>query len=512
MCRALSQGGRRCPCNGGSRRRAYQRARYALKSAQSIAVPATAHTASVSSGSLEATRQQARIALADFRDANRPPPGTPECAAYLTAVTDHGNAVREEFVAKAAVAMAEAGVGDVEFARLRDARATFDEGRDAYDREVFDLQTRQTAIKDDNPNTWYNDPELSAQVGELGDAWSARIDDRRNERYRLDTELHNMATTRRRIFAEEMTNCVKGLRETGEMPRYSSTTKLTKKDAALLEEVFSAFPADMVSRSRDRSLPMKATRSKARAHFTSSTYPKRKLTYDAHLDAGGLLRDDPLWDRNYRHVPRDDADYRHPYEDTLPDTPENRAAIEAKIAEYRTTPWQRWKGTKSPTLVEVPVKVADDTYETRLTVAARGFSSRMATDYKNPVAGLTFSDKSSAAHEFGHFIEAGNPEVSYACKEFLRQRTEGGTSKVYHKSRAHGTERVIEDGFVKPYIGKNYPDAHHTEVFSMGVEAVFTGAHGGLIGIDGYAEGERKSDPEHLALILGLLSVANETD
>lgn len=510
MCRALSEGGRRCPCNAGSRRRAYQRARYALKVAAAAAAPAPDHSAPTPArGGVAETRQHALSALAAFRE-QRPKPGTPECAAYLSAVTDHGDAVREEFSARVGSAMDNAGVGDAEFNALKEQRKRWVAGQHDYDREVNDLMSAQTAIKDDNPNTWYKDPELSAQVKELGEQWSKLMDDRFNEQVRIDTELRNMAATRRNVYAREMTECVKSLREHGELPRYSSLTKLTKKDAAMLEEVFGAFPADMVRAARDRALPLKASRSKARAHFTSRETPKRKITYDAHLDVHDLLRDGPLWDRNYRHVPRDDDDYRHPYDDTLPDTPENRERLAEKIAAYDQKTWKRWKGRQAPQIVEVPVKVADDVWETRLSVAAKGFSSRMTRDRANIVSSLVFNDRESAAHEFGHYIEANNPEVGYACKEFLRKRTEGLDSKVYHTSRTYGTERVKEDGFVKSYIGKDYPaDANHTEVFSMGVEAVFAGAHGGLVDIDGYSAKDRKSDPEHLSLVLGLLSVAN---
>lgn len=451
-------------------------------------------------------------ALAAFRE-QRPKPGTPECAAYVSAVTEHGDAIREEFISRVSNAMDEAGVGDAAFNALKAQRDQWVAGQPDYDRELNDLISAQTAIKDDNPNTWYKDPKLSEQVKELGDRWAKLMDDRVNERVRIDTELRNMAATRRNVYAKEMTECVKSLREHGEMPTYSSLTKLTKKDAAMLEDVFGAFPADMVRAARERSLPLKAARSKARAHFTSREAPKRKITYDAHLDVHDLLRGGPLWDRNYRHVPRDDQDYRHPYDDTLPDTPENRAAIEAKLEEYRESGWQRWKGRMSPQIVEVPVKVADDEYETRITVAVKGFTSRITKDYNNRVSSLVFNDRESAAHEFGHYLEADNPEIGYACKEFLRKRTEGLDSKVYHTSRTYGVERVKEDGFVKSYIGKDYPrDANHTEIFSMGVEAVFTGAHGGLVNIDGFSAKDSKTDPEHLSLILGLLSVANAQD
>lgn len=468
------------------------------------------HSAAVPArGGIAETRNRALAALSTFRE-QRPRPGTPECAAYLAAVTEHGDAIREEFTQRVGSALDAAGVGDAVFDELKEQRKRFVAAKVDYDREVFDLQTRQTAIKDDNPNTWYKDPELSAQVKELGDRWSNLMDERERERARIETELRNISLARKDVYAKEMTECVKSLREHGEMPAYSSLTKLTKKDAAMLEDVFGAFPADMVRAARERSLPLKATRSKARAHFTSRETPKRKISYDAHLDVHDLLRGGPMWDRNYRHVPRDDKDYRHPHEDTLPDTPENRAAIAAKLEEYDARGWKRWKGRLFPQIVEVPVKVADGEYETRITVAAKNFSSRMRRDHANIVSSLTFSDRESAAHEFGHYIEANNPEVGYACKEFLRKRTEGTDSKVYHTSRTYGAEHVKEDGFVKSYIGKDYPsDANHTEVFSMGVEAVFAGAHGGLLDIDGYSAKDRKSDPEHLALILGLLSTAN---
>ena len=38
MCRAVVEGGRRCPCTRGDRRRAYQRMRYAARQAATAAV------------------------------------------------------------------------------------------------------------------------------------------------------------------------------------------------------------------------------------------------------------------------------------------------------------------------------------------------------------------------------------------------------------------------------------------------------------------------------------------
>ena len=54
MCRAVVEGGRRCPCTRGDRRRAYQRLRYAARQA------ATAATSSLDQRRAETTAASTR--------------------------------------------------------------------------------------------------------------------------------------------------------------------------------------------------------------------------------------------------------------------------------------------------------------------------------------------------------------------------------------------------------------------------------------------------------------------
>jgi hypothetical protein len=120
-------------------------------------------------------------------------------------------------------------------------------------------------------------------------------------------------------------------------------------------------------------------------------------------------------------------------------------------------------------------------------------------------------------HELAHRMEDHNPEISIATKQFLKRRTEGHQRERYHRS-----EWTTADGFADRYMGKDYPNTHHTELFSCGMEAVAHGRFGGLRGqarIDLSGPNGKntidtlkptRADPEHLALVLGLLASANK--
>ena len=141
----------------------------------------------------------------------------------------------------------------------------------------------------------------------------------------------------------------------------------------------------------------------------------------------------------------------------------------------------------------------------------------MVTTHRDPepVAELTYSDSRSMVHELGHRMEDFNPDISIATKEFLRRRTAGLPQTRYAKN-----EYVIEDGFASSYMGKDYPNTSFTELFSTGMEALTHGEYGGLRGRrrinlnhpSGYDTRIQppRADPEHLALILGILSTANK--
>ena len=104
----------------------------------------------------------------------------------------------------------------------------------------------------------------------------------------------------------------------------------------------------------------------------------------------------------------------------------------------------------------------------------------------------------TTVHEMSHYIESANPRVGTACKRFVDDRTLGLSRTLGSRS-----EPQVGDSFIDEYVSREYvEDANCTEVFSMGMEALFTGTHGGAVGSDG----KHPADPEHRALVLGMLA------
>ena len=79
-------------------------------------------------------------------------------------------------------------------------------------------------------------------------------------------------------------------------------------------------------------------------------------------------------------------------------------------------------------------------------------------------------------HEFAHYVEK-NPQVYMACKQFLHRRTEGLEPASYlFDDPETGVAAIdaISDGFFSTYVGRDYPNSEITEVFSMGMQHIFS--------------------------------------
>jgi hypothetical protein len=120
MCRAVVEGGRRCPCTRGDRRRAYQRLRYAAR--QAATATTEGHTTAAvdelgqtALAALEQRRGQTSAAVDEALTALRDPEhsGDPDVhEAYLNAVLDHGAVLRDISDQKIERAYAERGLDD----------------------------------------------------------------------------------------------------------------------------------------------------------------------------------------------------------------------------------------------------------------------------------------------------------------------------------------------------------------------------------------------------------------
>ena len=125
----------------------------------------------------------------------------------------------------------------------------------------------------------------------------------------------------------------------------------------------------------------------------------------------------------------------------------------------------------------------------------------------NPTIMVSGRHQSEMVHEFSHRLEVENPALYAATHEFRRRRTtevDGTQEPLRHYGNRGSGEKVRPDGFVDSYIGKYYKFGNYTEVFSTGVEALFCGRFGGLVGDGDVA----RTDLEHRNLILGLFASA----
>ncbi|MGO1851832.1 MAG: hypothetical protein ACTH0V_00300 [Microbacteriaceae bacterium] len=122
----------------------------------------------------------------------------------------------------------------------------------------------------------------------------------------------------------------------------------------------------------------------------------------------------------------------------------------------------------------------------------------------------------TAVHELAHRAEYTVDGITELEHAFLNRRrrehgTDGQRPRRLYPNRRGNTEVAVDAGFVTPYVGKIYDKGGRrpaqgytpTEVMSMGMEALFGGSHGGLIGV-----GTKQTDHDHRNFVLGVLAAA----
>lgn len=550
MCRSQAHGGRRCPCGNGARRRAYQRGQYALKVASKEAEKTAVAVldppiAQVSSGAdvypshtiavpvfrdPSRTRSEVQDALGRLRSslAYSEWANSGELKAYVSATITHGSVLRDNVLYGVEEAWDAAGVSDKAVTALLDKKQAHMASKRELQMKVDSLVAKEERLKKRFPN-WYEDPDVGPKIKAVGQEWATMVDEWNNALVQMNKDLLTVNRRREELFTAQVRDVLSGERELGGEPSMSSAAKLSKSDKDMFDAVVGSFPKGMIEFANNRNIPLHAKRSKKRAHYGAMVKQKQKEVRAGVLNAAEALRGEKYWSANQDYVSLNEDglhDRMVPHRETVDDTPENRALLQQRIEEFKADhPRDARFSAKVPRMAELTYEMDHNgvpTMEKRLGLYIPEAYSQMTTRNSAPTGELTFNDKASIAHEFGHHIEYSNPEVGAACKEFLKRRTEGMEKVVYLAGKRRNGKRlpdevVVPDGFVDSYIGKNYDDPNHTEVFSMGVEAVFTGAHGGLLGIEIDTanlgkEGVTKryrSDPEHFALIMGLLASAN---
>ncbi len=100
-------------------------------------------------------------------------------------------------------------------------------------------------------------------------------------------------------------------------------------------------------------------------------------------------------------------------------------------------------------------------------------------------------------HELGHWLEDTIPGAHQRAVDFYNLRTAKDilepVLKYYPESDAQPNEMLKKDKFVEPYIGRDYKNRNSTEVFSVGLDRLFSD------------QALAEKDPTHFELILRTL-------
>lgn len=143
------------------------------------------------------------------------------------------------------------------------------------------------------------------------------------------------------------------------------------------------------------------------------------------------------------------------------------------------------------------------------TVTVSSDSSELVTNYRSSKVDQPDGYAQVSAHEFTHRMEHTVAGISSIELEFIVRRTvdEDGLMEtpvaMYGGRKSHGSQELSRsDHFVDVYMGKTYVgQSRYHEVMSTGVEAVFFGAFGGLVGTH-----DKPRDEDMRAFVLGVLA------
>lgn len=507
MCRSLAEGGRRCPCGRGDRRRAAARLRYAARiaaAAQSAASPADQHSATSGPAeelsALQERRQQTSAAADNALAALRAGGGPAAETAYAEAVLAHGEVLRDIAEHRIDAELTRRGLDDNAIAgEALDIQQQFQRVSD----ELTDARTAIVqAIRNGTMTDAESDAAADAAVANYALAHNRVVRDAEKRAEEIDQQRAAIAKAAYyETLAHERTFGSAEFTPT-------NTAKMTRADRAMFAATTALYPDEMVQHGAGLG-DMLAKRSKARAHYTAGARQTTRRKLHEVLSLEHAMTDTRLSFVNAYYVgsPEDVASGRvgHIFRKamTVPRTPENEARISQLVQEYNT------RSPKPAVMRFATASTADG--GTEEVIYVQGHRTRTRTESAGVSAELTYRDSRSMTHELAHRMEDRNREISAATKHFLYRRTAG-----LPKTRYARNEYVTEDGFAASYIGKDYPKTDHTEIFSTGMEAITHGEYGGLRGHPSInlAAPQRstapRADREHLALVLGLLAVANK--
>ncbi|MFI9507185.1 hypothetical protein [Nocardia sp. NPDC052566] len=251
-------------------------------------------------------------------------------------------------------------------------------------------------------------------------------------------------------------------------------TETAAHPRAMITQAVQSFPDAWMSAS-DEGGPLLVKETEGRAHYRAMTFRTTRAAVDHSIAAA---------------APYDLGVARRADLPPKPDTDPDTAAWTMKLNPLGT---YRWVAVRDPTSKRWFWRLRQ----------VRGSQEVVAELLVPAPSHHDQRQRAVTVHEMSHRVETLRPEIPVACKTFRQRRTSRPDGEPATLTQFAPGERAFLDHFTHMYGGKDYEGSVHTEVLSMGMEAVFTGTYGGLKGYQGH-----RADPDHRHLILGLCATA----
>lgn len=169
-----------------------------------------------------------------------------------------------------------------------------------------------------------------------------------------------------------------------------------------------------------------------------------------------------------------------------------------------------------PSLAQGNIQTAEEYQETLTKEGKFSLISKDSITYRAPLTSaeqkiigediLKEVPAGTLYHEFGHRMEQVLPENILVRQEkaFLRRRTGKPEGEWFtNLTPMSRTEFAHKGDFAAPYVGKEYFDSRRYEVFTTGIQSLYSGEYGGLLGL---SPQYRQPDTDHRNFILGILA------
>lgn len=537
MCRAIGDGGRRCPCSYGPDRSAYRKRLAAAKAANGAI---TDSGDVVSDERKPAWRPEQLAALADQVSHALETAYVSDPEAHREAVweaqqalikkygsveeasTHIGEAVRQEAEKRAGVDL------DAVTARFAAEEEAIKARHEAV---VEKLLERAKALSNERAQLKQNRPPGSEVQKEWAAQWEATSEGflavqeenaaasaaARAERAALQEEATKVHTALAEAYRETLAE----LRPMGgvEMEFHARTTKGAQ---TAFNEATKVFPTDWLNASNAISAPV-AKVQKSRAHYARGvTHETKKRvlstgrrSYVRTDDIESELKSRSYYSSQYRVVPAEEA------AEEFGDVEDGAYVIEPVFHEVRrissydpdTPPkgrgWSKYTDDDGAQYWTRP--------KTRMRTVAAESAPEIKTSKKVPNVEGASETYGTAVHELSHRMEHAVPQIARLEGQFLYRRAAGEELRTIYRGTS---EKGYEDNFPLHYAGKVYPGGvmtggeddggDHYELVSCGSEALFAGNHGGFIGASQRGQSYSRDD-EYRSFVLGVFATAGRS-